>query len=492
MSPDLKPDSVSFPKLVSQLAQVQHGRLTGHLTLRPATLQAQAPYGTARLQVAPQTRCDLDLHLGASPKPNLVHLHSASLRLSQPLRVHNPLQACVQTHGLEHLFAKMLGWALTYDLRGLDHVAGKPLVLHGDVRWWGHRRSQTLSRRAALVGQAPLAAPRRHLLPWHRQPQTPTGPQDFATMATALAPKLVEAVKLQMQAHGALPAVAQIASCAGEALGSASEEHGDASEAHGNTNSKSLGNTGGAYGNASKAHGDVSGAPGDTSESPGGPGEAMARLGETLVILPAGPHSFYLQLQAQMDPSGQAQVQVRSLPPPTELFASAALSLGIEAQASAKLSVSPAGHLHVSAQGHGELLAYAAHCTLRPADAPVGSGIRILAGHARPAAPHSVALRAPFAFKSHDRAYELTGAGVITGSAFFLNAGQRPPPLGNEQRSLQLHGDLQFVLRSRPGVLRPAVPGLWTRGVVSLAPHNSEPFRWQLNLAPGTLSFEPL
>ena len=101
MSPDLKPDSVSFPKLVSQLAQMQHGQLTGHLTLRPAALQAQAPYGTARLQVAPQTRCDLDLRLRPTPKSSHLdcipgpsqpactqgplRLHSATVRLKRQI-----------------------------------------------------------------------------------------------------------------------------------------------------------------------------------------------------------------------------------------------------------------------------------------------------------------------------------------------------------------------------------------------------------------------
>ena len=174
------------------------------------------------------------------------------------------------------------------------------------------------------------------------------------------------------------------------------------------------------------------------------------------------------------------------------VFASDALSLGLEARATAKVLVSSAGHLHVSAQGHGDLLVHAAHCTLRPADAPAGSGIRILAGRARPAAPDSVALRAPFVFKSHDRAYEVNGTGVLSGSAFFLNAGQRPPPLDNEQRSLQLGGTLQLALRSPRSPRQPSLPGLWTRGVVSLTPHNSEPFRWALDFTPCALSFEPL
>jgi hypothetical protein len=489
MSPDLTPDSVSFPKLVSQLAQLQHGQLTGHLTLRPAALQAQAPYGTARLQVAPQTRCDLDLRLRPTTEPS--RLHSATVRLSQPLRIDNPLQACVQTHGLEHLFAKICGWALTYDLRGLDYVAGRPLVLHGDVRWWGHRRSKMLSRRAALVGQAPQAAPRRHFFPRHRPPQTPPFQQKFAAMVTDLLPKLLAAAELQVQGHGALPGVIQALGSPGEVPGPADKAFGGLGEAPGSAG-KAFGGSGEAPGSASKAFDGLGKASGTARKFHGSPGETVARLGENLVVLPAGPHTFNLLLRAQMQPSGQAQVQVRSLPPPTQLFASAALSLGLEAQACAKVSVSPTGHLHVSTRGHGELLAHAAHCTLRPADAPVGSGIRILAGSARPAAPHSVALRAPFVFKSRDRAFELSGTGELTGSAFFLNAGQRPPPLENEQRSLQLHGNLQFALRSHPGTLRPAMPGLWTRGVVSLTPHNSEPFRWALELTPGALSFEPL
>ena len=142
--------------------------------------------------------------------------------------------------------------------------------------------------------------------------------------------------------------------------------------------------------------------------------------------------------------------------------------------------------MQLSAQGCGNIVAPGALFYLRERDGTPGSGIRLAAGDMRAKRPVQTAMLAPITYVFEDGAYRLQGRSHLHAAAVFLQPGEPPPPLADESTSLDVQANVAFDLQQKAQ----RRPVLHAAGTAALTPEGTEPFVYELEIAPGSTRFE--